>query len=66
VAVLGSRDSNPGFDVQSVACCQLHHSPWCDREDSGAIRMPAEHPWAPNVQPPAHVATADATRVAHE
>jgi hypothetical protein len=26
-SVLGIRDSNPNFDIQSVACCRLHQSP---------------------------------------
>ena len=25
--VLGIRDLNPNFDIQSVACCRLHQSP---------------------------------------
>ena len=33
VCVLRDRDSNPKFDIQSVACCQLHH-PGIDPQDT--------------------------------
>ena len=41
-SLLRDRDSNPKFDIQSVACCQLHHpGPSGPRIVDGARRVPA-------------------------